>query len=66
MLSTAEGQEVWRQQPVPAPRTSGGRGVILELPATLLMNRDYVLTLSGVTGNRSEEVETYMFRVLRP
>jgi anti-sigma factor RsiW len=66
VLSTAEGQEVWRQQPVPARRTSSGRGVVLELPATLLTNRDYVLTLSGVTGNRSEEVETYMFRASRP
>jgi hypothetical protein len=67
VLATASGEEVWSQRAVAADATGDAPIVTFELPASLLTNRDYVLTLSGVNaGDQTEEVAAYSFRVLRP
>jgi hypothetical protein len=66
-LTTVAGDEVWSQQAVPARTTRDGIDVGVELPASLLESRDYVLTLDGVRQDGvSEEVAAYSFRVSRP
>jgi hypothetical protein len=67
VLQTADGEEVWRQRPAPAQPRGQSQVVVLELPASLLANADYVLMLNGQTpGSAPEEVAAYSFRVTRP
>jgi hypothetical protein len=67
VLTTVAGEVVWNQQAVPPRATSDGPVVVIDLPATLLANRDYVLTLSGERpGAAPEEVAAYTFRIARP
>jgi hypothetical protein len=66
VLETVGGEQVWSQAAVPANVPSGTPIVTIELPASLLANRDYVLTLHGEDpAGKREEVAAYAFRVAR-
>lgn len=62
VLSTAEGEELWRQSRL----TGSGAGVEVTLPAKVLAPGDYVLSLTAF-GQKHErwELSSYVFRVQR-
>ena len=67
VLTTVAGDEVWSQRAIPATARAGEPVVAIELPATLLGDGDYILTLSGIgPDGTSEELAPYSFRIERP
>lgn len=60
-ISHVGGRQMWTGRDL---RAREG-GITIDVPATRLSNDDYILTLSGVSAGRSEEVERYSFRVSR-
>jgi hypothetical protein len=66
VLQTVSGEPVWSQQAARASVRDGASFVTVELPASLLANRGYVLSLQGEGGPaRTEEVAAYFFQVSR-
>ena len=66
VLQTAEGNEVWSQDSLRARATAAGQAVVLRLPARLLPEGDYQLTLKGLTASREfEEVGDYYFSIVK-
>ena len=64
-LRTYAGKEIWRRDRI-QPGQVHPNELILRLPAKLLANEDYVLTLSGeIEAVGSEEIVDYAFRVRR-
>jgi anti-sigma factor RsiW len=64
VLTTADGDEVWAQHGLTARVTAQDVTLNVDLPASVLSNRDYIVTVSGVGGNRQiEELADYAFRV---
>lgn len=66
VIRTVEGRTVW-SRPDLKPRAKGGANVItLQMPASVFGNKDYILTLSGLTGNGDfEDVAEYSFNASR-
>ena len=66
-LRKAEGDLVWQRSEINVKSTTAGKsGVVLLLPASVLRNGDYILTLSGVSkGGVSGVAAEYSFRVVR-
>ena len=65
-LRKAEGNLVWRGGISVKSKQSGKPGSGLQLPASILKNGDYILTLSSVSkGGTTEVVAEYSFRVVR-
>jgi len=65
-VRTADDQEVWSQDGLPARRTAGGSAVDVRLPANVVVSGDYVLTLRMVTPRGDiEDVGQYVFRIVK-
>lgn len=66
VLKTAEGEEVWSQGMLKARLSDAGKTVVLNVPALIFSENDYILTLIGVTAAKAMEVvERYPFSVAR-
>ena len=59
------GQEDLRISGLVAKRAGAFQDVVVELPASILNDNSYVLTLNGILSSGVEPVETYSFQVLR-
>jgi hypothetical protein len=65
LLQTPEGEQVANREMLKV-KLNRSRLIIVTLPAKLLADRDYVLTVSGISsGGRIDEVGKYYFRVIR-
>jgi hypothetical protein len=63
---TPDGPELWSQDLSRVRSTASGRAVVVNLPAKLLPEGVYVITLSGRTrGGELEEIDDYYFNVVR-
>jgi hypothetical protein len=58
-LSTADGEEVWRQNGL----ARIGSTLQIDLPASVLKRGDYVLSVSAVGGERPRLLPSYQFRI---
>lgn len=66
VLETVEGQEVWSRRGLRAQSNRSGKAVVMSLPANLLSQRDYILTLRGASAaGEVEDVGEYSFRVIK-
>lgn len=66
VINDVDGQSPWRGAGLIAASSRSGRTVEFKLPASLLHDRDYVLTLKGVTATGSEDtIDEYPFSILR-
>jgi hypothetical protein len=66
VLETAEGKKIWSQSALKSRSGDSGNAVVLTLPADLLKDGDYILTLGGVTPRQEiEDVSEYSFRIVR-
>jgi hypothetical protein len=66
VLSTADGVEIWNARRLSAQTGKSGKVIELNVSPSRFVNRDYVLTLIGVTSTGvREEVERYPFSVVR-
>lgn len=62
ILQTVEGAQIWQK----AGLKASGKTILLDIPASLLAEADYLLTLIGVPAQgQSEEVGKYSFRVVK-
>ncbi len=78
-VETAEGSRIWSKDGLTTMPQSGRRTLVLELPSSLLGNKDYVLKLRGVRSGVVqknqypseaqhlvvEEIAAYSFRVVK-
>jgi hypothetical protein len=65
-LETAEGIRVWSKEGLKTMPERGGSTVVLELPSSLLNNKDYILKLRGArSGGVVEDIAAYGFRVVK-
>ncbi len=65
-IKTAEGEEVWSRAELQARTTDAGKTVLLNVPALVFGENDYILTLIGVTSAKEiEVVENYHFNVVK-
>lgn len=65
-LETVDGREVWSRAGLQAREQGQGKTVILNIPASVLRDDDYILTLKGVTPTGEPAgVGEYSFRVVR-
>ena len=78
-LETAEGSRIWSKEALKTVPESGERTLVLELPSSLLGNKDYILQLRGVRSSAVqtnqyasepqhlvvEEIAAYSFRVVK-
>jgi len=65
-LRKTEGDEVWQHNGIRLESVTSGKGtMVLPVPAGILKNGDYILTLSGTASGRTEVVGEYSFRVVR-
>jgi hypothetical protein len=63
---TPDGPELWSQDLSRARSFASGRTVVVNLPAKLLPEGVYVITLSGRTsGGEMEEIDDYYFNIVR-
>jgi hypothetical protein len=66
LLTTADGDEVWTASGLRAQGPKPARVIVLSVPASRFVKRDYVLKLTGLAASGArEDVEQYAFRVLR-
>lgn len=67
LLETAEGNPIWSKTNLKSlPVSHGGLAIVLQLPSSILQNRNYVLKVSGITKDGTEEgVSDYVFRVVK-
>jgi len=65
-IETAEGKKIPNLESVRIKNTnSGGKAILVELSANLLVNNDYLVTLYGLSSNgNGEKIGGYYFRVL--
>ena len=66
-ISTVEGEQIWKQQPIKPGLDRGGNVfIIASVPASKLPAGDYILTLTALNPPATqEEINRYFFRVLR-
>jgi hypothetical protein len=78
-LETAEGSRIWSKEGLKTMPESGRRTLVLELPSSLLGNKDYILKLRGIRSGAvqtnqypgeaqhvvSDEIAAYSFRVIK-
>lgn len=65
-LQKPGGAEIWSRQVAKTRQTKSGKTVAVALPASLLDNGDYLLTLTGTTAaGASEVIGDYPFAVVR-
>ena len=66
IIQNASGATVWRQSGLKATARGESKSVVVNLPAKVLANDDYLLTLSGVTSATNvEEISDYHFRIVK-
>jgi hypothetical protein len=66
IIQNASGTTVWRQSKMPATAKGESKSVMVNLPAKVLANDDYLLTLSGITAATNvEEISDYHFRIVK-
>lgn len=65
-IETAEGKKIQNLESVRIKNTnSGGKAILVELPAKLLGNDDYLVTLYGLsTSGNGEKIGGYYFRIV--
>jgi hypothetical protein len=62
ILQTVEGAQVWQRTGL----KTAGKSVILDIPASLLTETDYLLTLIGIPAQgEPDEIGKYSFRVVK-
>ncbi|HEY7546904.1 MAG TPA: hypothetical protein VID27_18575 [Blastocatellia bacterium] len=65
-VETVEGRRVWSQRALKARARGEDRSVIVTVPARLLRDEDYILTLKGITpAGEMKDVSEYSFRIVR-
>jgi hypothetical protein len=64
-LKTAEGKRVWARDNLRVRQGRGDKAITATLPARLLPEGDYLVTLSAAAPGGYEEISTYYFTVLR-
>jgi hypothetical protein len=65
ILRTMEGVQVWGEEALASPGATERDIVEVRLPAIVLEASEYVLRLQGITESAIEDVDAYLFRVLR-
>jgi hypothetical protein len=65
-ITTAEDDEVWRQEPLAAERQSGGSLVVVRVPGDRLPPGDYVVVLRRLEAAGTRPAAEYFFRVTGP
>ena len=66
VLRTAEGEEVWSQGMLKARLSDAGKTVVLNVPALVFIDNNYILTLIGVKPDKTMEiVGSYPFSVAK-
>ena len=66
IIQNAAGSTVWRQSGLKATAKGESKSVLVSLPAKVLSNDDYLLTLSGITSSTNvEEISDYHFRIVK-
>lgn len=66
VIWTVSGEQIWSQQVRPAVASGSPDRLLLDVPAGLLGNRDYLVSLAGVgEDGQFEDVAKYYFRVKR-
>ena len=64
VLQTVEGGRVWRGAAPRAEASGAGEVVVVNVPASVLRRKDYIVTLSGVTaGGETREINEYFLTV---
>jgi hypothetical protein len=65
-LETVEGRDVWSRAGLQARQQGQGKAVVLNIPASVFSDDDYILTLQGLTpSGEPAGVGEYSFRVVR-
>jgi hypothetical protein len=63
-LRTPEGASIWKNDPAQPPVLAASRSVSLDIPAKLLANGHYILTLSAMNSNGAfEDIADYSFLI---
>jgi hypothetical protein len=66
LLQTAESRRIWSQANLQAQAFRGARRVVLDVPSSLLMPGDYILTVRGLSSaTPAETVAEYTFQVAK-
>ena len=66
LLQTPEGEDVWKQNGLRSKGAGNAKAVFVDVPASLLSPRDYVVRVTGVNeAGASEDVAEYAFRTAR-
>jgi len=66
-IRTAEGGQVWSEDPLRARTRDSGKAVVLSFPAAVLTPGEYLVELRGLTESGAfEALESYYFRLSRP
>ena len=65
-LETPEGHRIWQQSGLKSWENSNGVHLIaVVLPSAVLKKGSYIVTLTGVAKGNPEEIDSYIFRVVR-
>lgn len=65
VIKTFEGREIWSKDHI-RPEQGKLAGIVLALPASILVNHDYIVTLRGQTeAENTVEIGDYPFRIRR-
>ena len=66
VINDVDGPQVWQATGLKVPSRGPGRTIDVRVPARMLAEKDYVLTLKGVTDLGTEDpIDEYAFSVLR-
>jgi hypothetical protein len=66
LLSTVEGQEIWRLILGKLLQVGAEAKVIVNIPSDLLSSENYTLRITGITASGEEErVSHYYFRIIK-
>jgi anti-sigma factor RsiW len=65
VLRTPEGLEILRKRGLLLERGGASRMIVLDVPASLLRDGHYTVTLSGEKGRGSEDIADYSFRLAK-
>ena len=64
VIRTPEGSQIWKQTSLAVRRVGSALSLAITVPARLLAEGDYILTVNGVSrGGRSEPAADFSFRV---
>jgi len=64
-IRTARGNLAWSKSGLTLQKTTYGRAAVLTIPATVVSNGEYEITLKGVSNGKTQAVGYYYFIALR-